>query len=95
LAPRAAAAVDATAYVMGELEVVMGHPTFHALDDIPLDEAMSMAHKAYPKCTVSCAEKMSILLTSIGASSFGPPCSRRQRPLRGWRRRHGSMTAWF
>jgi ribosomal protein S27E len=30
----------------GEPEVVMGHPTSHALDDIPVDEAVSMAHKA-------------------------------------------------
>jgi hypothetical protein len=32
--------------VMVESEVIMGHPTFYALDDIPLDEAMSMAHRA-------------------------------------------------
>jgi hypothetical protein len=45
-APHAAAAVDTTVDVVGEPEVVMGHPTFHGLSDIPLDEAMSMAHKA-------------------------------------------------
>jgi hypothetical protein len=39
-------AVDATTEVVGELEVVMGHPTFHAPDDISLDEAVSMAHRA-------------------------------------------------
>jgi hypothetical protein len=32
---RTAAAADATISFVGELEVVMGHPTFHALDDIP------------------------------------------------------------
>jgi hypothetical protein len=31
---------------MVESEVIMGHPTFYALDDIPLDDAMSMAHRA-------------------------------------------------
>jgi hypothetical protein len=28
------------------LEVIMGHPTFYAPDDIPLDEVVSMAHRA-------------------------------------------------
>jgi hypothetical protein len=45
-APRAAAAVDTTAGVVGELEVVMGDPTFHAPDDIPLDEAVNTPHRA-------------------------------------------------
>jgi hypothetical protein len=45
-APRVAAAADATTVVVREPEVVMGHPTFHAPDDIPLDEAMSMARRA-------------------------------------------------
>jgi hypothetical protein len=40
------AAADATVEVVGELEVLMGHPTFHAPDDISLDEAVSMADKA-------------------------------------------------
>jgi hypothetical protein len=31
---RTAAAADTTISFVGELEVVMGHPTFHALDDI-------------------------------------------------------------
>jgi hypothetical protein len=30
---------------------------------------------------------MMISLMSVGASNYGPPCSRRQRPLRG--RQHG------
>jgi hypothetical protein len=43
-APHIAASVGATSSVVGEPEVVMGHPTFHVLDDIPLDEAVSMTH---------------------------------------------------
>jgi hypothetical protein len=31
---------------MVESEVIMGHPTFYAPDGIPLDEVMSMAHRA-------------------------------------------------
>jgi hypothetical protein len=46
LAPHAATAVDVAAGVVGEPEVVMGHPTSHASDDIPLNEAVSMAHRA-------------------------------------------------
>jgi hypothetical protein len=45
-ATHTAAATDATASVVGELEVVMGHPTFHVPDDIPLNEAVSTAHRA-------------------------------------------------
>jgi hypothetical protein len=45
-ASRAAAATNSIASVVGEQEVVMEHPTFHALDNIPLDEAVSMAHRA-------------------------------------------------
>jgi hypothetical protein len=43
-APRATVAVDAIARSVGEPEVVMGHPTFHALGDVALDEAVGMAH---------------------------------------------------
>jgi hypothetical protein len=28
------------------LEVILGHPTLYATDDIPLDEAVSTAHRA-------------------------------------------------
>jgi hypothetical protein len=45
-APHAAAVMDTAANVVGEPEVVMGHPAFHATDDIPLDEAVSTAHRA-------------------------------------------------
>jgi hypothetical protein len=45
-APRATAALDAAAGGVGGLEAVMGHPTFHAPGDVPLDEAMGMAHQA-------------------------------------------------
>jgi hypothetical protein len=46
LAPHAAVAVGAAAGVIVGPEVIMGHPTFYASDDIPLDEAMSTAHRA-------------------------------------------------
>jgi hypothetical protein len=46
LAPRAAVAVGAAAGVIVGPEVIMGHPTFYAPDDIPLDEAVSTAHRA-------------------------------------------------
>jgi hypothetical protein len=45
-AHRTAAAVDAAANVVRVPEMVMGHLTFHAQDDIPLDEAVNMAHRA-------------------------------------------------
>jgi hypothetical protein len=45
-AHRIAIAMDVTTGVVGEPEMVMGHPTFHALDDIPLDEVVSTVHRA-------------------------------------------------
>jgi hypothetical protein len=45
-APRTAAAADAATGTVGKPEVVMEHPTFHAPGDVPLDEAMGMAHRA-------------------------------------------------
>jgi hypothetical protein len=42
-APHVAAAAGATASAAVGLEVVTGHPTLYAPDDISLDEAMSMA----------------------------------------------------
>jgi hypothetical protein len=41
--PAPCTAAAAAACVVGEPEVVMGHPTFHVLDDIPLDKAVSAA----------------------------------------------------
>jgi hypothetical protein len=41
--PCSATAVDATADVAGESEVVMGHATFHMPDDVSLDEVVSTA----------------------------------------------------
>jgi hypothetical protein len=46
LAPRAVAATGAATGVTVGSEVIMGHPTFSVMDDIPLDEVVSMAHKA-------------------------------------------------
>jgi hypothetical protein len=45
-APHAAATMDAVVGVVGEPKVVMGHPTFHAPGDVPLDEVVGMAHPA-------------------------------------------------
>jgi hypothetical protein len=45
-APRVATVAGTTTSVAVGLEVIMGHPTFYAPDDIPLDEAVSMAHRA-------------------------------------------------
>jgi hypothetical protein len=45
-APCAAVALDISADVVGEPEMVMGQPAFHAPDDNPLDEVVSMAHRA-------------------------------------------------
>jgi hypothetical protein len=44
-APHIAASMGAAAGVAVGPKVIMGHPTFYALDDIPLDEAVSMAHR--------------------------------------------------
>jgi hypothetical protein len=41
--PCSAIAVDATTYVAGESEVVMGHGTFHMPGDVSLDEVVSTA----------------------------------------------------
>jgi hypothetical protein len=41
-----AATADATANAVGETEVVMGHPTYHAPSDISLDGAVSTALRA-------------------------------------------------
>jgi hypothetical protein len=41
-----AAPADAAADAVGEMEVVMGHPTYHAPGDISLDRAVSMALSA-------------------------------------------------
>jgi hypothetical protein len=90
-APRAAAAVDTAAGVVGELEVVMGHPTFHAPDDIPLDEAVSTAHRALSQ-TQRVLRRDDEDLTDEHRH-LQPPCSRRQQPLRGRRRGHGSTTS--
>jgi hypothetical protein len=38
--------MDATTGVLREPEMVMGHPTFHAPYNIPLDEAVNTAHGA-------------------------------------------------
>jgi hypothetical protein len=62
LTPHVAIATDAAAGVVGELEVVMEHPTFHALDDIPLDEAVSMAHRALSQAQrVLCREDKDLI----------------------------------
>jgi hypothetical protein len=47
-----AAATDATASVVGEPKVVMGHPTFYVLDDIPLHEVVSTAHRALSQAQI-------------------------------------------
>jgi hypothetical protein len=41
-----AAAADAAADAVGETKVVMEHPTYHALGDVSLDEAVSTALRA-------------------------------------------------
>jgi hypothetical protein len=46
LAPRAGAATGAAAGAVVGPEVILGHPTLYAPDDIPLDEALSMSHRA-------------------------------------------------
>jgi hypothetical protein len=46
LVPRAVAVAGATSNAMVGLEVILGHPTLYATDDIPLDEAVSTAHRA-------------------------------------------------
>jgi hypothetical protein len=46
LAPHVADIMDAAAGVAVETEVMMGHPTFYAPDDIPLDESTSVAPRA-------------------------------------------------
>jgi hypothetical protein len=46
LAPHAVVATGAATGVAVGPEVIMGHPTFYAMDDIPLDDSVSMAHKA-------------------------------------------------
>jgi hypothetical protein len=46
LAPHAVVATGAAIGVAVGPEVIMGHPTFYATDDIPLDDSVSMAHKA-------------------------------------------------
>jgi hypothetical protein len=46
LAHRTPAAMDAATGVVREPEMVMGHPMFHASDDIPLDEAVNTVHRA-------------------------------------------------
>jgi hypothetical protein len=45
-APRAAATTSAAAGDAAGVEVVIGHPILYAPDDIPLDEAVSTAHRA-------------------------------------------------
>jgi hypothetical protein len=45
-APRAAAAASAAVGVAVGPEVILGHPTSYASDDIPLEEAVSTAHRA-------------------------------------------------
>jgi hypothetical protein len=45
-APHAAAAVSAAAGAAVGLEVILGHPTLYASDDIPMYEVVSMAHRA-------------------------------------------------
>jgi hypothetical protein len=46
LAPHAAAAVGTAANTTVRPEVILGHPTFYAAGNIPLDEAVSMAPRA-------------------------------------------------
>jgi hypothetical protein len=46
LAPRAAAAVGAVADAAVGPEMILGHPTLYVSDNIPLDEAVSTAHRA-------------------------------------------------
>jgi hypothetical protein len=77
--------------VLVEGAMIMWHPTLYMADDIPLDEAMSIAHRALSQVHMSCTRKMRASLMSAGASSYGPPCSRRRQSPRGRRHGHGSV----
>jgi hypothetical protein len=58
------------------MEVVMGHPTPYASDDISVGEAVSMAHQALSQAQRVLHREGEALLMSVGASNCGQACSR-------------------